>query len=79
MNNLHKILKIQDFIWLLDFGISMDQTQEDRMEHSESPQTSKMELSAKLVIVYKLLNIFGKSSILDVWQGSRIWENILTK
>ena len=37
---------------------------------SESCQTSKMALFAKLVDGWNPLTIFAKSSILDVWQGS---------
>ena len=32
-------------------------------------QTSKMELFAKIVYPLKLLTIFAKSSIVDVWLG----------
>ena len=38
--------------------------------YSEPCQTSKIELFAKIVNEWKLLTIFKKSSILDVWQGS---------
>ena len=37
--------------------------------HSESSQTSKMELFAKTVNSWKLLHIFPKSFTLDVWLG----------
>ena len=40
------------------------------MAYSEPSQTSKMELFSKIVNGGKLLAIFPKSSILDVWQGS---------
>ena len=35
--------------------------------YSKSNQTSKMELFAKTVIAQKLLTIFAKTTILDVW------------
>ena len=38
---------------------------------SEPGQTSKMELFVKIVNDVKLLTIFKKSSILDVWMGSK--------
>ena len=37
---------------------------------SESCQTSKMELFAKIVKNEKLFTILAKTSILDAWQGS---------
>ena len=41
-----------------------------REVHSELSQTFKMELFAKIVNDWKLLTIFGKNSILDVWLGT---------
>ena len=41
-----------------------------RQMYSEPCQTSKKELFAKTVNSWMPLNIFTKSSILDVWQGS---------
>ena len=38
--------------------------------YSETFRTSNMELFAKIVNEFHLLNISAKSSILDVWQGS---------
>ena len=38
--------------------------------NSESCQTPKMELFAKLVKNEKAFTIFVKTSVLDVWQGS---------
>ena len=38
--------------------------------HSEPCQTSKMEFLAKIVHGFKLLIVFVKNVILDVWQGS---------
>ena len=39
--------------------------------YSEPCQTCKMERLAKIVNCYKLLTITGKSSILDVWLGTK--------
>ena len=38
--------------------------------YSEPCQVSKMEFSVKIVNNLKLLTIFAKNSILDIWQGS---------
>ena len=38
--------------------------------YSETFQTSKIERFAKIVNNSKPLTIFGKSSILDIWQGA---------
>ena len=40
------------------------------MAFSKPYQKSKKELFAKIVNSWKLLTIFPKGSILDVWQGS---------
>ena len=38
--------------------------------YSEPCETSKMDFFAKIINDFQPPNIFGKSSILDVWQGS---------
>ena len=42
----------------------------DSEEYPEPCQTSKMEVSAKIVNSFSFLIIFVKSSILDFWQAS---------
>ena len=37
--------------------------------YSELCETTKKERFAKIIIIYNLLTIFAKCSILDVWQG----------
>ena len=53
------------------------------MEYSRSCnqyicQTSNIELFAKIVIVLKSLNVFEKSSILDVWNGTKYASDFTT-
>ena len=47
--------------------------------NSESCQTSKMELFAKIVKNEKPFTIFAKTSILDVWQGSEYASELASK
>ena len=47
--------------------------------HSEPCETSKMELFAKLVNHFQSLNIFPKSSILDIYQGSDYASDYMTR
>ena len=47
--------------------------------NSESCQTPKMELFAKLVKNEKPLTIFVKTSMLDVWQGSEYASELPSK
>ena len=42
--------------------------------YSELCQMSKMECFAKIVYSFQSLTIFSKLSILDVWQGSGLWN-----
>ena len=53
------------------------------MEYSRSCnqyicQTSNIDLFAKVVIVLKSLNVFEKSSILDVWNGTKYASDFTT-
>ena len=53
------------------------------MEYSRSCnqhicQTSNIKLFAKIVIVLKSLNVFEKSSILDVWNGTKYASDFTT-
>ena len=48
-------------------------------KYSKSSQTSKMELSAKIVNRFKPLTIFAKSSISDYSQGSEDTSDIGAK
>ena len=45
-------------------------------KYSEPCQTSKMECFAKIVNGLKLLIIFAKRSVLDVWQGSKYTSTV---
>ena len=49
----------------------------------EPGETSKMELFVKIVNNIKLLTIFTKSSILDIWMGSKytsvFWKYLKVK
>ena len=47
--------------------------------NSESCQTSKMEVFAKIVKNKKPFTIFVKTSILDVWQGSKYASELASK
>ena len=46
--------------------------------YSEPSQKYKMELFAKINKGYKLLTIFAKSAILDVWLGSK-WTSVIAE
>ena len=46
--------------------------------YSEPSQTSKMELLAKIIDDIQLLSFFTKSTIVDVWQGSKTPLMVLT-
>ena len=48
----------------------------DPEAYSKTCQTSKMKLFVNMVNDYKPLNIFAKSSMLDVWQGSEYASGI---
>ena len=64
--------KITKILWKDKYGKQKTIILEENNEepHSELSQTSEMELFAKMVASLKSLDIFGKSSILDVCQGS---------
>ena len=51
----------------------------DLEANSESCQTSKMDLFAKIIKSWNLFTIFAKTSNLDVWQGAEYASELASK
>ena len=58
------------FLWFVSLFLQILVRRRRDLAYAEHSQASKMELLPKIVIGWKPLTIFAKSSVLDVWLGS---------
>ena len=58
------------FLWFVSLFLQILVRRRRDLAYAEQSQASKMELLPKIVIGWKPLTIFAKSSVLDVWLGS---------